>query len=78
MSWVYNRGLVFVYEDAHRWWPLRGVVRSIKRICAELWIYTEDIRRKDFRSLRLTSLSFGGLFLARRTHVRSDLSHHGA
>jgi hypothetical protein len=36
MSWVYNRGLVFVHEDAHRWWPLRGVVRSIKCICVEL------------------------------------------
>jgi hypothetical protein len=23
MSWVYNRGLVFVYEDTHGQWPLR-------------------------------------------------------
>jgi hypothetical protein len=36
MSWVYNRGLVFVYEDAHGQWPLRVGVRSIKRICTEL------------------------------------------
>jgi hypothetical protein len=36
MSWVYNRGLVFVYEDAHRRWPLRVGVRSVKRIYTEL------------------------------------------
>jgi hypothetical protein len=62
MSWVYNRGLVFGYEDARRQWPLRVGVRTDK---AHMYGTVNIHRRHQTKGFLLSAadgLVIGGCF----------------